>query len=156
MTPKEFIISKLKAFILAFPNAKVRYEADYRIDTHFVEVLPNSLYNLDKRYIEWESGMFENFIELYPAESISFITDDALVKLDNVCFEICGSEYEQFEYYSTNNNEVVNIAESYVKVSAFSLSVIPSKVALSNVSDVLVKRWSDISEVNSYIIPQAS
>lgn len=101
MTSSEFIISKLKSFINEFPGTRVRYEHDEKSNTHFIEVVPNEVYHFDNKYIQWESKFFDEFTEQFPSEIICFISDDALVGIDKVDFEIRGSKY--FPTYSTNN-----------------------------------------------------
>ena len=91
MTPNAFIISKLQSFIYDFPQTCVRYEHDKLSDTHFVEVVPNEVYYLNDKYIEWESNMFDEFVKRFPLENIGFISDDAIVGIDHVDFELKGS-----------------------------------------------------------------
>lgn len=90
MYPKEYIISELKSFISDFPKTRVRYEHDNFSETHFIEIVPNEIYHLDTRYMQWESEMFDRFVSMYPAENICFISDDALVGLDKIDFELYG------------------------------------------------------------------
>lgn len=84
MTSKEYILSKLKSFIKDFSHARVRYEFDADIESHFIEIMPNELYHLDVDYMDWEEELFHKFIEMFPGESICFLSDDALVGLESV------------------------------------------------------------------------
>lgn len=119
MTSKEYIISRLKSFIRDFPQARIRYEHDADIDTHFVEVLPNEFYHLNEGYIDWEGEMFDDFVEMFPGESIGFITDDALVGLENITYELRGTLFDKI--YTTSRG-VVTVCEDMVTVKR---SVIP-------------------------------
>jgi hypothetical protein len=92
MTPKEYIISELKTFIKRFPSVRVRYEYDEPAFVHTIEVLPSKVYHFDEDYIAWESEMYDKFIELY-YENICFITNDALVGIEHVDFELCGEKF---------------------------------------------------------------
>ena len=103
MLPKDYIISELKSFINDFPKTRVRYEHDNSSETHFIEIVPNEIYHLDAKYLQWESEMFDRFIELFPEENICFISDDALVGLDKVDFELKGTDFVSL--YSTCNKE---------------------------------------------------
>lgn len=94
MNPSQYIISKLKSFIEDFPHTRVRYEYDDDSDTHFVEVVPNQTYHLDDNYLKWEMDLFINFVEQYPLYGICFISDDALVGLENVDFEVQGKYFK--------------------------------------------------------------
>ena len=53
MLPKYYIISELKSFINDFPKTRVRYEHDNSSETHFVEVVPNEVYHLDAKVIQF-------------------------------------------------------------------------------------------------------
>ena len=74
MNSFEYIISELNKFILEFPKTRVRYEHDNSSETHFIEVVPNEIYHLDTQYIQWESEMFDRFVDLFPEENICFIS----------------------------------------------------------------------------------
>ncbi len=93
MLPFEYIKSELKNFIVKFPKTRVRYENDNNSNTHSIEVVPNEIYRLDKDYITWEESFFDKFINEFPDQSICFISDDAIVGLDRIDFELSGNEY---------------------------------------------------------------
>jgi hypothetical protein len=103
----EFVKSELSAFIHQFPKTRVRLEIDTDSKSHYVEIVPNEVYNLDSNYIVWESEVFDNFIEKFPDENIYFISDDALVGLDRIDFELIGIAYKSI--LSINNEFVQNI-----------------------------------------------
>ena len=93
MLPFEYIKSELNNFITKFPKTRVRYENDNNSNTHSIEVVPNEIYRLDKDYIIWEDIFFDAFINEFPNQNICFISDDAIVGLDKIDFELCGKEY---------------------------------------------------------------
>lgn len=114
MNQYEYIISKLKKFILEFPKTRVRYEHDHNSETHFIEIVPNETYRLDAEYIRWESEMFDSFIEFFPDENICFISDDALVGLDKIDFELIGT---QFAIVYTTSIDKITIENNQVQVN---------------------------------------
>jgi len=131
MFPEEYIISELKSFISDFPKTRVRYEHDNSSETHFIEIVPNEIYHLDTQYMQWESEMFDRFVSMYPAENICFISDDALVGLDRIDFELYGVEF--VTKYSTVNSQVTVILENHINVisainndTLFSVSICPN------------------------------
>jgi hypothetical protein len=115
MNPTDFIISKLKSFIEDFTQTRVRYENDVISDTHFIEVIPNEVYHIDEAYIQWEGDMFDEFVELYPYENICFISDDAIVGLQNIDFEIYG---KYFEVLYTTTRDSIQISEEVLKITS--------------------------------------
>ena len=130
MTPNAFIISKLQSFIYDFPQTRVRYEHDKLSDTHFVEVVPNKVYYLNDKYIEWESNMFDEFVKRFPLENIGFISDDAIVGIDHADFELKGIYFEM-PYSSDMNNTIIEA--KYIEISSFvnSIKIIISMTDIS-------------------------
>lgn len=116
MTSQEYITQELNDFIVQFPQTRVRYEFDQLSDVHFIEVVPNNVYHLDKAYITWETDLYDNFISLFPDQNICFISDDALVGLENVQLVLTGSIYDTI--YSTSRSETV-VEESAIKITGF-------------------------------------
>jgi hypothetical protein len=156
MTTTEFIISKLQSFIHDFPETRVRYEHDKLSDTHFVEVVPNEVYHLSEKYIAWESKMFDEFVDQFPLENIGFISDDALVGLDNIDFELKGI-YFDIPYFSSK--ESIIIEETNLEISSFVNSVNDHDITVStdinyNFSKNQINRISNIGQFE--ILPKAS
>ena len=128
MTPNEFIISKLQSFIHEFPETRVRYEHDKVSDTHFVEVVPNDVYYLNERYLAWESKMFDEFVDQFPHENIGFKTDDALVGLVNIDFELKGLHFDLI--CSSSINSII-IEETNLEISSSVSSDTIQDIAIS-------------------------
>lgn len=121
MLPFEYIKSELKSFIIKFPKTRVRYENDNNSNTHSIEVVPNEVYRLDKDYITWEDNFFDAFINEFPDQNICFISDDAIVGLDKIDFELCGKEYISVDHFiptSYNFNKVSNLSISNIQIKS--------------------------------------
>lgn len=102
----EYIISRLEKLVIQINNIRVSYEYDDESLTHFVEVLPNGLYSLNQEYIEFEDRMFHDFISLFPYENICFISDDAIVKIENPIFIKEGLGYAPFSTHDETEFKV--------------------------------------------------
>lgn len=102
MEAKNFIYNELKVFIKKFSKTRVRYEYDQNALVHVVEVLPNEVYHLDNDYICWENDIFNRFITQFPTENICFISDDALVGIENPELVLEGLEYAHFSWVATS------------------------------------------------------
>ena len=130
MISQEYIKSALQEFIKKFTQTRVRYEFDSKALTHYIEIVPNSVYHLDQAYISWETDFYELFTTKFPNQNICFISDDALVGLDEIQFELVGASFIE---YSVNNDfncistENVNYKEL----------ISPSKIASYSVFDGL-------------------
>ncbi len=130
MTAEQYIIQQINAFEEKFPQVRVRYQHDAAAEAHVIEVLPNSTYYHDEKYVEWEEDLFEKFIKLYP-ENICFITDDDLVGIDKVNYEKQGREYMEYSVrkhtYTTFetanihqlNGRFINFAINYTEEQSF-------------------------------------
>lgn len=129
MDPFQYITSELEKFISEFPKTRVRYEHDNSSETHFIEVVPNEIYHLDAQYIQWESEMFDRFIELFPEQNICFISDDALVGLDKIDFELKGHEF--ISLYSTCNKEQI-IKTTVIKTKTVITATLASMFTTKN------------------------
>jgi hypothetical protein len=116
----EFVKSELSAFIHQFPKTRVRLEIDNDSNSHYVEIMPNEVYNLDSNYIAWESEVFDNFIEKFPDENIYFISDDALVGLDRIDFELIGVAYKSI--LTINSNFIQHIHQTINVISKNNIS----------------------------------
>lgn len=116
MNSFDFIKEHLSNFITLFPKTKVSYEFDYDCNTHYIEVVPNSIYHLDAAYIKWENDFFEIFTAEFPEHNICFISDDALVGLDKVDFKIIGKDFQQ--NYNVKSSIHVNELKNFI-VSVF-------------------------------------
>lgn len=115
MLPFEYIKLELKNFIIEFPKTRIRYENDSNSNTHSIEVVPNAIYRLDKDYITWENSLFDAFINEFPNQNICFISDDAIVGLDKIDFELFGKEYISVDaciptalHFTTVSNLTIN------------------------------------------------
>jgi hypothetical protein len=95
MNAKEFIAKELENFIEQFPQVRVRYELRKLSGAHFVEIVPREVH--DEKYISWEAEMLDKFVELYPEEVICFMSDGALVGIENAEFTLQGVSYARSE-----------------------------------------------------------
>ena len=105
MKSKDYIRSKLNSFIENFSQTKVCYQFDENLMTHYIKVVSNSIYHNDKRYIDWELKLYDEFVEIFPGENICFISDDSddiLLDLDNIDYELMGSSFID-SMFNTNN-----------------------------------------------------
>lgn len=92
MEMKEFFKEKIDQLVSIFTNAKVSYEYDQLDGTHFIEVLPQDIYDSDE-FLDWECETFKEFISAYPCENICFISEDASVTIENIEYAKEGIDY---------------------------------------------------------------
>ena len=139
MLPYDYIKSELKYFIVEFPKTRVRYENDINSNTHSIEIVPNEIYCLDKNYIDWENNLFNEFINQFPDQNICFISDDAIVGLDKIDFELSGNEYVSMIPNNVINNGL-QLKPSSIKSSNNKISIngLSFYLGVSKISDDLL------------------
>lgn len=113
----DYIKSELNNFIIKFPKTRIRYENDTNSKTHSIEVIPNEIFHLNKDYITWEDNFFDAFINEFPDQNICFISDDAIVGLDKIDFEVFGREYNSLNSIIPTSN-LINSAISNIKINS--------------------------------------
>jgi|SRR5690606_17383956 len=74
MKSKEFVINQINELIELFPDLTIKYEYEALSKSHYIQVLPIELYENNERYRNKEKSIYIDFIELYPCESISFVS----------------------------------------------------------------------------------
>ena len=90
MKPEYFIKSELDKLVLL--NNKIRARYEIFDNTHCIEILPLDIYENDTSYIEYEDKMRELFDDLYNDVSIHFISENALVGIEEPIYIATGSE----------------------------------------------------------------
>lgn len=150
----EFIKEKLTAFIEIFTKTKVSYEYFEQSETHFIEILPNNIYHLDSDYLKWESDFFNLFISKYPDQNICFISDDALVGLDNIHFELTGSGY--LIHIISSNSEVSNIPNYIINFSSVAQGIIVPEIKFENKFSEKLNSPSPVTELERQFYPMAA
>jgi hypothetical protein len=163
MLPLEFIKSELKNFIVEFPKTRVRYDNDVNSNTHSIEIVPNEVYRLDKDYINWENDFFDRFINEFPDQNICFISDDAIVGLDKIDFELSGKEFVSMiptnvivnclqlnpnSIRSSNHNTSINGLSFYSGVSKISENLLAT-IQNNNSNSTPIKLEPSFFSVNS-------
>lgn len=119
MTPKEYISAKITQLVELFPQTRVRYECDEFSGIHTVEIIPQAEYNKDSMR-DWQCMVFEEFFKLYPAEAVCFISEDALVGIENAEIVKAGALYGNPDYTVSNINPVTVISPKPQPLAVFS------------------------------------
>lgn len=138
MKEKEFIIDIVKNLVKVFPSTKVRYENHLLSNTHFIEVVPSDFYKLNEEFLKWEEEAIFNFINQFPDQNISFISDDDIVGVENIDYEIKGELYDLLHSYNNQNYndiEVVLLNNSNLDNSLASINNIDTRVLLNDIYD---------------------
>jgi hypothetical protein len=88
MKPFEFIKSKLDLLHNKFPFLSIKYQLDNILGDHIVKILPRNTFEYDEMYGEMELDIAMEFRREFPADNLIFISEDSLIDIVSVDFEI--------------------------------------------------------------------
>lgn len=88
MTAKTYIEEKLRSLRSTFPGIQIRYEHDPVAKRHLVEIIPSEFMEGNEDYFKEEAKITDEFIQLFPSESIDFISDDSSIRIDDADLEL--------------------------------------------------------------------
>jgi len=86
MKSEEFLDKKLKETFEMFSDVKdleIKYEHNKENNSHIIEISPLSFYNKNNKFMVREMDIEQQFQELYPKETILFVTEKSLTKVTN-------------------------------------------------------------------------
>ena len=98
MTSNIFIKKQIDKLIELFPCLQIRYEIDAFSESHFIEILPIHFYKNDKFYISEEQRIISQFIQEYPFETITFLSEGDLFSIENPIYSKRGWEFDLKEF----------------------------------------------------------
>lgn len=144
MNATEFIIKHLQGLVDQFKNTRARYEYDNLAEVHTIEIFPQSVYNSDE-YLEWESRMYDEFVSIFPGETIGFISEEAIVGIKSADYIVEGIEYAPYnsEQIATFDTHSINILLSGIFNTKIAMA--PS-IAIETARDSFVPTFVDSDE----------
>jgi hypothetical protein len=80
-----FVKAQLENMLVALPYLQVRYEYDTQNASHSVEVLPLYFYK-EKSYIFIEQEICKKFVQMFPYETLVFVSEGSLYEVENPVF----------------------------------------------------------------------
>ena len=140
MKATDFIINKLNAFVKVFKNAKIRYDFDEKAQVHTIEVVPQYVYDSNE-FENWENSIFDEFVDKYPTQNICFVSEDALVGIENELFSISGEYYYVEKVYSIKeeNEKVYSVKEGNDRLVLKNAE----KISFKSTNDIEIKTVKD-------------
>lgn len=116
---RDYIIGKMSELVNKFTNAKVSYGYDAMADTHLIKVVPEEVSKKDVFY-DWLNEFYLESIKNYPDEDITVFSEDEILNVENLVYEIEGEFYEEFNNAKVNLNDIIqtsiNVDTSYTFV----------------------------------------
>lgn len=78
MDIKEYLVQQGNNIVETFRDIKIRISYNSMADIHFIEVHPKSKYNDDVKL--FVSYILDDFYEIFPDDSLAFVTSEDLVE----------------------------------------------------------------------------
>ncbi|HEY6913371.1 MAG TPA: hypothetical protein VI413_01755 [Paludibacter sp.] len=88
MTAKEFVEEKLRFLISIFKGVHIKYKYLPGERSHLVEIIPAEFMQGNEDYFKEEAQIIEEFDQLFPDESIDFISNDSDIRIEDVDLEL--------------------------------------------------------------------
>ena len=83
----DFIKEKIDNLIKDINDITIRYGYDISTDTHFVEILPQSIFDSDF-IMEYELNTIDEFNELFNESLICFFSEESSTRIKNIIYEV--------------------------------------------------------------------
>jgi len=83
----DFLKNKLDQLSKRFLDVKFRYQYDEYEGEHIIEVTPDRVYSNSKEYAIAESRVMKEFAKEYLSESILFVSDQSIIKVNDDAIE---------------------------------------------------------------------
>jgi hypothetical protein len=93
MTAKEFIKNRFNEIRNLFPELTFKYKFNVANFTHLIEVQPVDIFEHDKDYIKVEANFSLEFDNIFYPESLLFLSDNSLSKIDKPDFIFSAKKY---------------------------------------------------------------
>jgi hypothetical protein len=152
MVAKDFIIESIDTLVEAFPGISVKYEDNEPSRTHFIEVLPNQIYLSNLEYQKFEENIVFEFIKKFPDQNICFISDDALVGINSVDYEVKGFLYGLIFSYDDKSYNKVEIKRKHTSKLTEDISILTTEIIptiSSNLSNIYGGERRNILEMTA-------
>ena len=88
MTAKDYIEEKLRMLKSTFADIQIRYEHDPVAKSHLVEIIPSYFKEGNEDYFKEEAKIVDEFNQLYPDDSLDFISKDSSIKIEDADLEL--------------------------------------------------------------------
>jgi len=93
MKAKDYIINKLKDLVNLFPEMSFDYVYDELSVTHIIEVHPLGYYDSNISFRKKEAKIIFDFSNTFVSESIVFVSDESLIRVENPEFVIKSPDF---------------------------------------------------------------
>lgn len=104
MTSLEFIQERLNSLVNKFPELKCSYVYDELTYSHLVEVKPSHIYKENSEILAVEMLILTDFIDAFSQETLTFIDEKDILKVEQPSFVIIGDLYENSSLISCFEN----------------------------------------------------
>ncbi len=108
MKSQDYIIEKLKETSQKFPKLKFTYFADQDLKTNYIKTEPEKDFLENQSYMDYETAFIMDFIDKFPYEEITFISNNNVVDLPKKVLEISEGLFIPAQNSTSDKNQVVD------------------------------------------------
>jgi len=106
MNANEFVIEKIKVIVELFPFTSCRYQFDEFSQSHYIEVIPKHYLEISEEFTSFQCDVISEFMDEFPNESVSFITEGDLVEVTDSLFSASGKCYYRAKLVSYPEHDI--------------------------------------------------
>lgn len=124
MSASEFVIEKINAIVELFPFVSCRYQFDEFSQSHYIEVIPKQYLEISEDFTLFQCDVISEFMDEFPNESVTFITEGDLVEIRDVLYSASGKLYKfaDFGTYPENKLKIQDLLPPVFDGSDYSLA----------------------------------
>lgn len=95
ISSEKFLIEKIKQLISVYTDTKLSLAFDKLTETFYIKVCPAKNYLNSSDLQDLSADLLDEFLDLYPDDSMVFITEHSLVKFSEFDSEYAGVDYKE-------------------------------------------------------------
>ncbi len=127
MTSIDYIKDRLSQILDEFPEVGCKYEFDEFSFSHIIEISPSDFYLSNKNFKKIEFELLKDFIDKFPYENITFITEEDFYRIENPIFE----KQPQFSFSNIPPFEFL-LKQNFILSPDYLNIILNSNMVLSN------------------------
>ena len=135
MLAKEFIYERLQFLSRDFPSVQIKYRFNEWAKTHIVELTPVESYYMNTALESAWIDLVKDFMEKYPADDISFVSTDSMLRIEEPEFSFNVHALQHFDIPAFNfegtQGRWAQVFNTLTENVAFEDIVIPHKMTFS-------------------------
>ena len=124
-TIRDYVVQQLNELVSEFIDIQASYRYDHLCETFYVKILPSVTFKEDDSLTCKRADILDNFLDVYPDESIVFLTEGSSIKMELIEYFVEGDNYNCVEILSKTKKLLANY-----KNFEFTIEGMPDAIAM--------------------------